>query len=54
MVSASAHTNYLVNLLKSSEPKLIKAAYSTSDRYLVNGYFCGFSNRFNEALYRKT
>lgn len=39
MVSASAHTNYLVNLLKSSEPELIKAAYSTSTRDLVNGYF---------------
>ncbi|MDI9246801.1 hypothetical protein, partial [Marinobacter sp. CHS3-4] len=39
--SASAHTNYLVNFLKSSgnSRSLIKAAYSTANRFLVNRYF---------------
>jgi hypothetical protein len=45
--SASAHTNYLVNFLKSSGNvcSLIKAAYSTANRHLVNRYKKKFDNQ---------
>ncbi|MDO3721825.1 hypothetical protein QVZ43_08805, partial [Marinobacter sp. chi1] len=46
--SASAHTNYLVNFLKNVEPLLIKAAYSTVNRHLVNRCFEVIFEAFNK------
>ena len=45
--SASAHTNYLVNFLKSSGNvrSLIKVAYSTANHHLVNRFEKKFNNR---------